>query len=194
MYILHLTHPIFLILNMETLQTVDLIWLTVSVENVTPETDVRSSIEKRSHSVELQKHSGCTAVLQSGAPSLTHHVYWVIDRELVSADMRPVWFEEVRDVERSRFLNVSALSFDHRLCLCLCSYLLFSSHQQVHGPANSQSKVFSDLVQRCLSTVPSRLEVPFNPAEFWSCYRFHNKVRLSVCVCVRPAAQLLEAA
>uniref|UniRef100_A0A8D0D9X2 Zinc finger C3H1-type containing n=1 Tax=Sander lucioperca TaxID=283035 RepID=A0A8D0D9X2_SANLU len=46
-------------------------------------------------------------------------------------------------------------------------YLVFSS---------SQSKLFSDLVQRCLSTVPSRLEVPFNPAEFWSCYSFHNKV------------------
>ncbi|XP_076588884.1 zinc finger C3H1 domain-containing protein [Chaetodon auriga] len=55
-------------------------------------------------------------------------------------------------------------------------YLLFSSRQQACGPASSQSKLFSDLVQRCLSTVPSRLEVLFNPAEFWSCYHFHNKV------------------
>ncbi|XP_070763374.1 zinc finger C3H1 domain-containing protein-like [Enoplosus armatus] len=55
-------------------------------------------------------------------------------------------------------------------------YLVFSSSQQARSPANSQSKLFSDLVQRCLSTVPSRLEVPFNPAEFWSCYSFHNKV------------------
>ncbi|KAM8892948.1 zinc finger C3H1 domain-containing protein isoform 2-T2 [Spinachia spinachia] len=47
-------------------------------------------------------------------------------------------------------------------------YLAFSSSQQ--------SKRFSHLVHRCLSTVPSRLEVPFNPAEFWSCYSFHNKV------------------
>uniref|UniRef100_A0A3Q3K039 Uncharacterized protein n=1 Tax=Monopterus albus TaxID=43700 RepID=A0A3Q3K039_MONAL len=47
---------------------------------------------------------------------------------------------------------------------------------QSHGAPSSQSKLFSDLVHRCLSTVPSRLEVPFNPAEFWSCYRFHNKV------------------
>ncbi|KAK9516050.1 hypothetical protein VZT92_024012 [Zoarces viviparus] len=51
-------------------------------------------------------------------------------------------------------------------------YLVFSSSQQ----SNRQSKLFSDLVHRCLSTVPSRLEVPFNPAEFWSCYSFHNKV------------------
>ncbi|XP_074489390.1 zinc finger C3H1 domain-containing protein isoform X1 [Sebastes fasciatus] len=51
-------------------------------------------------------------------------------------------------------------------------YLVFSSSQQ----AQRSSKRFSDLVQRCLSTVPSRLEVPFNPSEFWSCYTFHNKV------------------
>ncbi|XP_062276404.1 zinc finger C3H1 domain-containing protein-like isoform X2 [Scomber scombrus] len=55
-------------------------------------------------------------------------------------------------------------------------YLEFSSSQLARSPANSQSRKFSDLVQRCLSTVPSRLEVPFNPAEFWTCYRFHNKV------------------
>ncbi|XP_034390023.1 zinc finger C3H1 domain-containing protein-like isoform X2 [Cyclopterus lumpus] len=55
-------------------------------------------------------------------------------------------------------------------------YLVFSSSQPDRGPSNRQSKLFSDLVQRCLSTVPSRLEVPFNPAEFWSCYSFHNKV------------------
>ncbi|XP_044211807.1 zinc finger C3H1 domain-containing protein-like isoform X3 [Thunnus albacares] len=55
-------------------------------------------------------------------------------------------------------------------------YLEFSSSQLARSPANSESRRFSDLVQRCLSTVPSRLEVPFNPAEFWSCYRFHNKV------------------
>ncbi|XP_044049169.1 zinc finger C3H1 domain-containing protein-like isoform X4 [Siniperca chuatsi] len=55
-------------------------------------------------------------------------------------------------------------------------YLEFSSSQRARGPASSQSKLFSDLVQRCLSTVPSRLEVPFNPAAFWSCYSFHNKV------------------
>ncbi|XP_045894569.1 zinc finger C3H1 domain-containing protein-like isoform X3 [Micropterus dolomieu] len=55
-------------------------------------------------------------------------------------------------------------------------YLAFSSSQQARGPASSHSKQFSDLVLRCLSTVPSRLEVPFNPSEFWSCYSFHNKV------------------
>nr|XP_033490831.1 zinc finger C3H1 domain-containing protein-like isoform X2 [Epinephelus lanceolatus] len=66
-------------------------------------------------------------------------------------------------------------------------YLVFSS-QQVQGPSNSQSKLFSDLVYRCLSTVPSRLEVPFNPAEFWSCYSFHNKVVMLYLSCL-PQSQ-----
>uniref|UniRef100_A0A3P8SX42 Uncharacterized protein n=1 Tax=Amphiprion percula TaxID=161767 RepID=A0A3P8SX42_AMPPE len=55
-------------------------------------------------------------------------------------------------------------------------YLLFSCSPQASDPARSRR--FSDLVQRCLSTVPTRLQVPFNPAEFWSCYRFHNKARV----------------
>ncbi|XP_067348930.1 zinc finger C3H1 domain-containing protein-like isoform X3 [Channa argus] len=59
----------------------------------------------------------------------------------------------------------------HRLWM---DYLEFSSSPQTRGPG--QSKLFSDLIHRCLSTVPSRLELPFNPAEFWSCYHFHNKV------------------
>uniref|UniRef100_A0A3B4XYE3 Zinc finger C3H1-type containing n=1 Tax=Seriola lalandi dorsalis TaxID=1841481 RepID=A0A3B4XYE3_SERLL len=69
----------------------------------------------------------------------------------------------------------SAMQLDelHKLWM---DYLVFSSSQLTRGPTSSQSRLISDLVQRCLSTVPSRLEVPFNPAEFWSCYRFHNKV------------------
>nr|XP_019969337.1 PREDICTED: zinc finger C3H1 domain-containing protein-like [Paralichthys olivaceus] len=51
-------------------------------------------------------------------------------------------------------------------------YLTFSCSQQSRAP----SRQFSHLVHRCLSTVPSRLELPFNPAEFWNCYRFHNQV------------------
>ncbi|XP_056907701.1 zinc finger C3H1 domain-containing protein-like isoform X2 [Takifugu flavidus] len=66
------------------------------------------------------------------------------------------------------------------LCRLWTDYLLFScSHQE-----RSHYKLISDLVWRCLSTVPSRLELPFNPSEFWSCYGFHNQARLHVCVCV----------
>ncbi|XP_029379104.1 zinc finger C3H1 domain-containing protein isoform X2 [Echeneis naucrates] len=76
-------------------------------------------------------------------------------------------------------------------------YLEFSSRQQTCGPA-SRSKsgpgLFSDLVERCLSTVPSRLDVPFNPAVFWTCYRFHNKVVTFYLSCLPPTqhALLLE--
>ncbi|KAF7224923.1 zinc finger C3H1 domain-containing protein isoform X3 [Nothobranchius furzeri] len=52
-------------------------------------------------------------------------------------------------------------------------YLLFSSSPKA---CNTSQRLFPDLVQRCLSTVPTRLQIPFNPAEFWSCYTFHNQV------------------
>ncbi|XP_027892211.1 zinc finger C3H1 domain-containing protein isoform X2 [Xiphophorus couchianus] len=52
-------------------------------------------------------------------------------------------------------------------------YLLFSCRPQT---LSVSKKLFPDLVHRCLSTLPSRLELPFNPAQFWSCYHFHNKV------------------
>ncbi|PWA22429.1 hypothetical protein CCH79_00016941, partial [Gambusia affinis] len=52
-------------------------------------------------------------------------------------------------------------------------YLLFSCRPQT---LSFSKKLFPDLVHRCLSTLPSRLELPFNPAQFWSCYHFHNKV------------------
>ncbi|XP_014826514.1 PREDICTED: zinc finger C3H1 domain-containing protein isoform X3 [Poecilia mexicana] len=52
-------------------------------------------------------------------------------------------------------------------------FLLFSCRPQTISVSR---KLFPDLVHRCLSTLPSRLELPFNPAQFWSCYHFHNKV------------------
>ncbi|KAG9342224.1 hypothetical protein JZ751_016726 [Albula glossodonta] len=47
--------------------------------------------------------------------------------------------------------------------------------------AGSQSKrrdlnAFTDLVQRCLVTTPTRLTVPFSSAQFWTSFSFHNKV------------------
>lgn len=64
----------------------------------------------------------------------------------------------------------------HRCLSSHFSYLLFSCSPQA---STGSRRLFLDLVQRCLCTVPSRLEVPFNPAEFWSCYHFHNKARLT---------------
>nr|XP_057931585.1 zinc finger C3H1 domain-containing protein-like isoform X2 [Doryrhamphus excisus] len=52
-------------------------------------------------------------------------------------------------------------------------YLMFCGSPRVQSQAAGH---LSELVLRCLSTVPSRLEVPFDPAHFWTCYRFHNKV------------------
>ncbi|KAJ0029108.1 hypothetical protein NQD34_004105 [Periophthalmus magnuspinnatus] len=74
----------------------------------------------------------------------------------------------------------------HRLWM---DYLLFVSSQQQQ--TRGSPKLFSDLVLRCLSTVPSRLEVPFNPAEFWSCYKFHNQVVSLYLSCLPPSQHAL---
>ncbi|KAM3870108.1 zinc finger C3H1 domain-containing protein [Diretmus argenteus] len=78
--------------------------------------------------------------------------------------------EETRDAFERALGSAMKLDVLHKLWM---DYLLFSSSPR-SGPA--QSRLFSDLVQRCLGTVPSRLEVPFSPAQFQNCYRFHNKV------------------
>ncbi|KAJ8002748.1 hypothetical protein DPEC_G00162170 [Dallia pectoralis] len=56
-------------------------------------------------------------------------------------------------------------------------YLLFTSSKLAGSPSSSKHlRMFSDLVQRCLVTVPSRLEVPFSAAQYWSCFSFHNQI------------------
>uniref|UniRef100_A0A8C9RXE5 Zinc finger C3H1-type containing n=1 Tax=Scleropages formosus TaxID=113540 RepID=A0A8C9RXE5_SCLFO len=41
---------------------------------------------------------------------------------------------------------------------------------------NRDLKVFRDLVHRCLATAPTRITVPFSSANYWSNFKFHNKV------------------
>uniref|UniRef100_A0A673WVR4 Zinc finger C3H1-type containing n=1 Tax=Salmo trutta TaxID=8032 RepID=A0A673WVR4_SALTR len=68
-------------------------------------------------------------------------------------------------------------------------YLLFTSSKLAGSPSNGRElRMFSDLVQRCLVTVPSRLEVPFSSAQYWSCFRFHNKVMFHYLSCL-PQSQ-----
>ncbi|CAL8296963.1 unnamed protein product [Boreogadus saida] len=85
----------------------------------------------------------------------------------------------------------SAMPLDllHKLWM---DYLLFSSC----GPGGPQaprgrSRGLWELVNRCLGTVPSRLEVPFSPAQYWSCYRFHNKVVNHYLSCLLPSQHAL---
>ncbi|XP_020336771.1 zinc finger C3H1 domain-containing protein isoform X1 [Oncorhynchus kisutch] len=68
-------------------------------------------------------------------------------------------------------------------------YLLFTSSKLAGSPSNGRElRMLSDLVQRCLVTVPSRLEVPFSSAQYWSCFRFHNKVMFHYLCCL-PQSQ-----
>ncbi|XP_067906526.1 zinc finger C3H1 domain-containing protein isoform X2 [Heterodontus francisci] len=56
-------------------------------------------------------------------------------------------------------------------------YLVFTSSQLV-GSKNKirDFKLFTDLVHRCLVTVPTRMPIPFSSANYWSNYEFHNQV------------------
>ncbi|XP_059508466.1 zinc finger C3H1 domain-containing protein isoform X2 [Stegostoma tigrinum] len=56
-------------------------------------------------------------------------------------------------------------------------YLVFTSRQLVGATNKNQDfKLFTDLVHRCLVTVPTRMLIPFSSANYWSNYEFHNQV------------------
>uniref|UniRef100_A0A803XPV8 Zinc finger C3H1-type containing n=1 Tax=Meleagris gallopavo TaxID=9103 RepID=A0A803XPV8_MELGA len=57
-------------------------------------------------------------------------------------------------------------------------YLVFMNNKVV-GSSNKvqEFKVFTDLVNRCLVTVPTRYPIPFSAADYWTNYEFHNKVK-----------------
>ncbi|XP_066505019.1 zinc finger C3H1 domain-containing protein isoform X3 [Hoplias malabaricus] len=56
-------------------------------------------------------------------------------------------------------------------------YLLFAG-SKVAGvqPGVRELRMFTDLLHRCLATVPSRFTLPYNSATYWSSYKFHNQV------------------
>ncbi|XP_051886701.1 zinc finger C3H1 domain-containing protein-like isoform X2 [Pristis pectinata] len=56
-------------------------------------------------------------------------------------------------------------------------YLVFTNSQLV-GTKNRirDFKLFTDLVHRCLVTVPTRMPIPFSSAKYWTNYEFHNQV------------------
>ncbi|XP_072407776.1 zinc finger C3H1 domain-containing protein-like isoform X1 [Chiloscyllium punctatum] len=56
-------------------------------------------------------------------------------------------------------------------------YLVFTSSQLVGSKnKNRDFKLFTELVHRCLVTVPTRMLIPFSSANFWSNFEFHNQV------------------
>lgn len=59
------------------------------------------------------------------------------------------------------------------------SYLVFVNSKVV-GSSNQvqEFKLFTDLVNRCLVTVPTRYPIPFSTADYWTNYEFHNKVKM----------------
>nr|DBA31131.1 TPA: hypothetical protein GDO54_007031 [Pyxicephalus adspersus] len=68
-------------------------------------------------------------------------------------------------------------------------YLVFTNSKLVGSRNKVQdSKHFTDLVNRCLMTVPTRHLTPFSTADYWTNYEFHNSVIYFYLSCV-PKAQ-----
>ncbi|XP_053111057.1 zinc finger C3H1 domain-containing protein isoform X2 [Hemicordylus capensis] len=68
-------------------------------------------------------------------------------------------------------------------------YLIFINGKVVRSNNQVQEfKLFSDLVNRCLVTVPTRYPIPFSTADYWTSYEFHNKVIFFYLSCI-PKSQ-----
>ncbi|KAG9490291.1 hypothetical protein GDO78_005923 [Eleutherodactylus coqui] len=64
-------------------------------------------------------------------------------------------------------------------------YLVFTN-SKIAGCRNKvqDTKHFTDLVNRCLMTVPTRQPTPFSTAQYWTNYEFHNSVIYFYLSCV----------
>ncbi|XP_062913789.1 zinc finger C3H1 domain-containing protein [Mobula hypostoma] len=63
------------------------------------------------------------------------------------------------------------------LKLIWLDYLVFTNKQLVETKNRMRDfKLFTDLVHRCLVTVPTRMPIPFSSAKYWTSYEFHNQV------------------
>ncbi|OCT88926.1 zinc finger C3H1 domain-containing protein [Xenopus laevis] len=68
-------------------------------------------------------------------------------------------------------------------------YLVFTNRKIVGAKSKVQeAKHFSDLVNRCLMTVPIRHLIPFSTSDYWTNYEFHNSVIYFYLSCI-PKAQ-----
>ncbi|XP_073183875.1 zinc finger C3H1 domain-containing protein isoform X4 [Lepidochelys kempii] len=68
-------------------------------------------------------------------------------------------------------------------------YLVFLNSKVVGSNNKVQEfKLFTDLVNRCLVTVPTRYPIPFSTADYWTNYEFHNRVIFFYLSCV-PKSQ-----
>ncbi|XP_044612343.2 zinc finger C3H1 domain-containing protein isoform X1 [Equus asinus] len=64
-------------------------------------------------------------------------------------------------------------------------YLVFANNRAAGSRNKVQEfKCFTDLVNRCLVTVPARYPIPFSSADYWSNYEFHNRVIFFYLSCV----------
>ncbi|XP_078530049.1 zinc finger C3H1 domain-containing protein [Lissotriton helveticus] len=68
-------------------------------------------------------------------------------------------------------------------------YLVFTNRKCLEANNRLQDfKCFTDLVNRCLITVPTRQPIPFSTADYWTNYEFHNRVIFFYLSCI-PRSQ-----
>uniref|UniRef100_UPI00398EBB42 zinc finger C3H1 domain-containing protein-like isoform X2 n=1 Tax=Pristiophorus japonicus TaxID=55135 RepID=UPI00398EBB42 len=84
---------------------------------------------------------------------------------------------DFRAPSRKKLLNGELLNTQIPYLWLIFCYLVFTSSQLV-GSKNKirDFKLFTDLVHRCLATVPTRMPIPFSSANYWTNYEFHNQV------------------
>ncbi|KAI4891814.1 hypothetical protein NFI96_028339 [Prochilodus magdalenae] len=122
--------------------------------------------------------------LQTQLPylSLVHALWWSVRGSMV----------EAVEAFEAALGSVSKLDVLQKLWL---DYLLFAGSKVVGvQPGGRELRMFTDLLQRCLATVPSRVTLPYNSTTYWSSYTFHNQV-ISLFLSCLPAtlhASVLE--
>ncbi|KAJ1165395.1 hypothetical protein NDU88_005823 [Pleurodeles waltl] len=68
-------------------------------------------------------------------------------------------------------------------------YLVFTNRKCLEANNRLQQfKWFTDLVNRCLVTAPTRQPIPFSTADYWTNYEFHNRVISFYLSCI-PGSQ-----
>uniref|UniRef100_A0A671DY82 Zinc finger C3H1-type containing n=1 Tax=Rhinolophus ferrumequinum TaxID=59479 RepID=A0A671DY82_RHIFE len=156
-----------------------------------------TAFEKNPQNAEVFYHTCKFFILQNRGDNLLPFL-----RKFIASFFKP-GFEKYCNLDLFRYLlNIPGpLDIPARLCkgnfddemlnhqvpylwMIYC-YLVFANNRA----AGSRNKVqefrfFTDLVNRCLVTVPARYPIPFSSADYWSNYEFHNRVIYFYLSCV----------
>lgn len=131
-----------------------------------------------------------TVCASPSMPALVKH--WMLTRQLwgqwCSRTLFRIsgWSKSLRQgselISKSEWSLPDPSFFSSSFCFLFSSSYLVFLNSKVVGSNNKvqEFKLFTDLVNRCLVTVPTRYPIPFSTADYWTNYEFHNKVKMSL--------------